>query len=156
MLKPGGLFSGYEWLSTPAYNPSNAQHRAIMADIELGNGLPDVRSIEQVRGEGEGAGGAGAPMWLGKGRAGGGPGCAPPPPACRGTLAASRGCAAGAAARLRPLTAALLPAFPPTPAQCKQALIAAGFEILEAEDLALTADIPWCAARAAAGGDCWG
>jgi sterol 24-C-methyltransferase len=49
VLKPGGSFSGYEWLSTPAYNPSNARHRSIMADIELGNGLPDVRSIEQVR-----------------------------------------------------------------------------------------------------------
>ena len=52
MLKPGGSFAGYEWLSTPAYNPSNAEHKRVMADIELGNGLPDIRSIEDVRGAG--------------------------------------------------------------------------------------------------------
>jgi sterol 24-C-methyltransferase len=54
VLKPGACFAGYEWLSTPAYNPSNSHHRAIMADIELGNGLPDVRSVEQVRQQGRG------------------------------------------------------------------------------------------------------
>jgi hypothetical protein len=50
VLKPGGLFAGYEWLSTAAYNPENKEHKTTMAEIELGNGLPDVRSIEQVRG----------------------------------------------------------------------------------------------------------
>lgn len=58
MLKPGGLFAGYEWLSTAAYNPENKEHRTIMAEIELGNGLPDVRSIEQVGGSTGRAGGS--------------------------------------------------------------------------------------------------
>lgn len=49
MLKPGGRFAGYEWCSTDRYDPSDPHQRTVMADIELGNGLPDVRSTAQVR-----------------------------------------------------------------------------------------------------------
>jgi len=49
VLKPGGAFAGYEWCSTDAYNPADKHQREVMADIELGNGLPDVRSTEQVK-----------------------------------------------------------------------------------------------------------
>lgn len=73
VLKPGGYFAGYEWCATDAYDPEDARHREIMAEIELGNGLPDVRTTKQ-------------------------------------TLASLR---------------------------------AAGFEVLDAADLALTADVPW-------------
>lgn len=43
VLKPGQLFAGYEWCATDLYDPSNARHKDVMAEIELGNGLPDVR-----------------------------------------------------------------------------------------------------------------
>ena len=43
VLKPGSCFAGYEWCATDAYDPSNPQHKEVMAEIELGNGLPDVR-----------------------------------------------------------------------------------------------------------------
>jgi sterol 24-C-methyltransferase len=73
VLKPGQSFAGYEWCATDLYDRSNPQHKSVMAEIELGNGLPDVR----------------------------------------------------------------------TTAETIDALKAAGFEVLEFCDLALTADIPW-------------
>lgn len=48
VLKPGCCFAGYEWCATDAYDPNNAQQRAVMAEIELGNGLPDVRTTEET------------------------------------------------------------------------------------------------------------
>ncbi|MCO5570152.1 hypothetical protein L7F22_023869 [Adiantum nelumboides] len=47
VLKPGQLFAGYEWCMTDAYDPQNAEHQKIKAEIELGNGLPDVRTTSQ-------------------------------------------------------------------------------------------------------------
>jgi sterol 24-C-methyltransferase len=73
VLKPGGCFAGYEWCATDKYDKSDPEHQRVIAEIELGNGLPDTR----------------------------------------------------------------------TTAETKRALEAAGFEVLEAEDLALTADVPW-------------
>jgi SAM-dependent methyltransferase len=73
VLKPGALFAGYEWCGTDKFDRSNPEHAKIIAEIELGNGLPDTR----------------------------------------------------------------------TTAETRRALEAAGFEVLEAEDLSLTADIPW-------------
>ncbi|KAI8476628.1 MAG: cycloartenol-C-24-methyltransferase-like protein [Monoraphidium minutum] len=73
VLKPGGCFAGYEWCATDQYDPSNEEHKKIMAEIELGNGLPDVR----------------------------------------------------------------------TTAETVESLKAAGFEVVDARDLALEADIPW-------------
>ncbi len=48
ILKPGASFVGDEWCLTPAYDPANAEHRRIKRDIEVGNGLPDIESIEVV------------------------------------------------------------------------------------------------------------
>jgi len=46
VLKPGGVFAGYEWCMTSKYDPSNKRHQTIKADIELGNGLPDLNTCE--------------------------------------------------------------------------------------------------------------
>lgn len=73
VLKPGACFAGYEWCATDKYDRTNAEHARVIAEIELGNGLPDTR----------------------------------------------------------------------TTAETRRALEAAGFEVLEDEDLALTADTPW-------------
>lgn len=43
VLKPGQCFAAYEWCMTESYDPSNAEHQKIKSEIELGNGLPDVR-----------------------------------------------------------------------------------------------------------------
>jgi len=59
VLKPGAFFAGYEWCSTDLNDPNNPTHKAILDEIELGNGLPDIRSTEQVRGFD-----AAAVMWL--------------------------------------------------------------------------------------------
>lgn len=47
-LKPGGMFACYEWCATDAYDPSDEQQKHIMSQIELGNGLPCVRTTTQV------------------------------------------------------------------------------------------------------------
>lgn len=72
-MKPGACFAGYEWCATDKYDRNNAEHARVIAEIELGNGLPDTR----------------------------------------------------------------------TTAETKRALEAAGFEVLEADDLAVGADVPW-------------
>jgi len=41
-LKPGGLFSGYEWVVTDKYSSENKEHVAIREGIEVGNGLPVI------------------------------------------------------------------------------------------------------------------
>jgi len=48
VLKPGQLFAGYEWCMTDAYDPQNKSHQRIKEEVELGNGLPDIRSTKQV------------------------------------------------------------------------------------------------------------
>ncbi|WIA20814.1 hypothetical protein OEZ86_004745 [Tetradesmus obliquus] len=48
VLKPGQYFAGYEWCATDLYDPTNPNHKSIMAEIELGNGLPDVRTTKQT------------------------------------------------------------------------------------------------------------
>ncbi|XP_020257089.1 cycloartenol-C-24-methyltransferase 1 isoform X1 [Asparagus officinalis] len=47
VLKPGQCFAAYEWCMTDHFNPENEVHQKIKAEIELGNGLPDVRSTRQ-------------------------------------------------------------------------------------------------------------
>mmetsp|Transcript_60010 Transcript_60010/g.130156 ORF Transcript_60010/g.130156 Transcript_60010/m.130156 type:complete len:392 (-) Transcript_60010:120-1295(-) len=42
VLKPGAIFACYEWCVTDLYDPDNAEHRQIKADIMLGDGLPDL------------------------------------------------------------------------------------------------------------------
>ena len=48
VLKPGQCFAGYEWCLTDAYDPNNPDHTAAKAEVELGNGLPDIRSTKAV------------------------------------------------------------------------------------------------------------
>lgn len=43
VLKKGHCFAGYEWCATEQYDKNNPIQAKIMAEIELGNGLPDVR-----------------------------------------------------------------------------------------------------------------
>nr|DAD42404.1 TPA_asm: hypothetical protein HUJ06_000634 [Nelumbo nucifera] len=47
VLKPGQYFAAYEWCMTDSYDPNNAVHQKIKAEIELGDGLPDIRSTKQ-------------------------------------------------------------------------------------------------------------
>jgi sterol 24-C-methyltransferase len=47
VLKPGQLFALDEWCMTDKYDPGNSRHRSIKAEIELGNGLPDIRTTKQ-------------------------------------------------------------------------------------------------------------
>lgn len=46
-LKPGAIFSTYEWCMTDAYDPKNSEHQRLKKDIELGNGLPDIISTKE-------------------------------------------------------------------------------------------------------------
>ncbi|HEX2568019.1 MAG TPA: methyltransferase domain-containing protein [Polyangia bacterium] len=48
VLKPGGLFAGYEWALTDKYDPNNAEHRDIKKGIEEGTGLPDLAYIPDI------------------------------------------------------------------------------------------------------------
>ncbi|GMH19004.1 hypothetical protein Nepgr_020845 [Nepenthes gracilis] len=47
VLKPGQYFAAYEWCMTDAFDPNNQEHQKIKAEIELGDGLPDIRSTTQ-------------------------------------------------------------------------------------------------------------
>ncbi|KAI0524992.1 hypothetical protein KFK09_004382 [Dendrobium nobile] len=47
VLKPGQCFAAYEWCMTDHYDPTNESHKKIKAEIEIGNGLPDIRSTHQ-------------------------------------------------------------------------------------------------------------
>ncbi|CAH1423856.1 unnamed protein product [Lactuca virosa] len=47
VLKPGQSFAAYEWCMTDAFDPNNRDHLKIKAEIELGDGLPDIRSTRQ-------------------------------------------------------------------------------------------------------------
>lgn len=49
VLKPGGVFGLYEWCMTDAYDAANPEHRKIAHGIELGDGIPEMRSIAQAR-----------------------------------------------------------------------------------------------------------
>jgi sterol 24-C-methyltransferase len=48
MLKPGGHFAGYEWVTTDRYDPNNKEHVRIKQGIEVGDGLPDLTDGEAV------------------------------------------------------------------------------------------------------------
>jgi 24-methylenesterol C-methyltransferase len=46
VLKPGALFSSYEWLRTKGYDKNNKAHVDAVDGIAEGNALPEVRTIE--------------------------------------------------------------------------------------------------------------
>ncbi|XP_072957151.1 cycloartenol-C-24-methyltransferase 1-like [Typha angustifolia] len=47
VLKPGQCFAASEWCITDRFDPNNKSHKKTKAEIELGNGLPDIRSTRQ-------------------------------------------------------------------------------------------------------------
>lgn len=48
VLKPGGIFVGYEWVFTKNYDPNSEQHKFIKKAIEEGDGLPDIAHINDI------------------------------------------------------------------------------------------------------------
>lgn len=48
VLKPGGKMAIYEWCLTPRYDAANPAHVRMKQDIEEGNGLPDIWTIEET------------------------------------------------------------------------------------------------------------
>jgi len=42
IIKPGGIFGGYDWVMTDKYDKNNAEHLRIKKAIELGNSIPDL------------------------------------------------------------------------------------------------------------------
>ena len=48
VLKPGALFTGYEWCMTDRYDPTEPRHRWIKNEIETGDSLPDIASIPET------------------------------------------------------------------------------------------------------------
>jgi len=49
VLKPGGVFGCYEWCMTDAWDPTNPHHKEIAHGIEVGDGIPEMRSIAAAR-----------------------------------------------------------------------------------------------------------
>jgi sterol 24-C-methyltransferase len=48
VLKPNGLFAGYEWVMTDKYDPKNKEHVRIKEGIEVGNGLPTLVHYKEI------------------------------------------------------------------------------------------------------------
>ncbi|KAK8635779.1 hypothetical protein V6N13_004497 [Hibiscus sabdariffa] len=49
VLKPGQCFTSDEWCMTDAFDPNNAEHQKIKANIEIGDGLPDIMSTRRCQ-----------------------------------------------------------------------------------------------------------
>ncbi|KAK7442514.1 Delta(24)-sterol C-methyltransferase [Stygiomarasmius scandens] len=49
VLKPGGIFGVYEWCMTDKWDPSIPEHKALAHEIELGNGIPEMRPLRLAR-----------------------------------------------------------------------------------------------------------
>lgn len=49
VLKPGGYLGLYEWCMTDSWDPSIAEHKRIQHGIEVGDGIPEMRSIKTAR-----------------------------------------------------------------------------------------------------------
>lgn len=53
VLKPGAIFVDSAWAMTEAFDPKNAEHVKIKEGIEIGNGIPDLRTqlvlLEAIR-----------------------------------------------------------------------------------------------------------
>ncbi|KAG6885415.1 hypothetical protein C0993_001931 [Termitomyces sp. T159_Od127] len=49
ILKPGGVFGVYEWCMTDAWDPTNPEHKRLAHEIELGNGIPEMRPLRLAR-----------------------------------------------------------------------------------------------------------
>jgi len=49
VLKPGGKFGVYEWCMTERWNPQDPRHKEIAHGIEVGDGIPEMRTIKAAR-----------------------------------------------------------------------------------------------------------
>lgn len=56
VLKPGAAFVTYEWVTTPAFDPANADHVRIIDAINYGNSLPEMRTWAQAEAAGRAVG----------------------------------------------------------------------------------------------------
>ena len=48
VLKPGGKFVNYEWVSTSVYDPENPDHVRCIDQINYANALPEMRRYHQI------------------------------------------------------------------------------------------------------------
>ena len=48
VVKPGGYFGSYEWCLTDKYDPNNETHKELKWMIEIGDGLPDISTTDEV------------------------------------------------------------------------------------------------------------
>ena len=48
LLKPGGCFASHEWCLTDRFDAGDSRHRQLKHDIELGAGLQDIISLQEV------------------------------------------------------------------------------------------------------------
>ncbi|CCD23766.1 sterol 24-C-methyltransferase NDAI_0C01050 [Naumovozyma dairenensis CBS 421] len=49
VLKPGGVFAVYEWVMTDKFDENNEEHQKIRYEIELGDGIPKMFSVDVAR-----------------------------------------------------------------------------------------------------------
>lgn len=49
VLKPGGTFGVYEWCMTDAWDPKVPKHKEIAHGIEVGDGIPEMRTLTDAR-----------------------------------------------------------------------------------------------------------
>lgn len=49
VVKPGGYVAIYEWCLTDKYDPKNEAHKVFKNQIEVGNGLPDIRTTKECK-----------------------------------------------------------------------------------------------------------
>ncbi|XP_042957064.1 cycloartenol-C-24-methyltransferase-like [Carya illinoinensis] len=48
VLKPGQCFAAYEWCMTDVFDPNNREHKKVKEEIQIGDGLFDIRSTGEV------------------------------------------------------------------------------------------------------------
>ncbi|TIA90579.1 hypothetical protein E3P99_01523 [Wallemia hederae] len=49
ILKPGGIFGVYEWCMTDEWDPRNPDHKRVAHGIEVGDGIPEMRNVDNAR-----------------------------------------------------------------------------------------------------------
>jgi len=49
VLKPGGIFGVYEWVMTDAWDPSIPEHKEIAHNIEIGDGIAEMRTYADAK-----------------------------------------------------------------------------------------------------------
>lgn len=48
VLRPGGVFTGYDWCITPLFNPGDPEHRRLKESIESTNAVPELVSFADI------------------------------------------------------------------------------------------------------------